>query len=79
MTERAYPHSAALELIDGLTSRGLIDRVQIVQCDGVSVQLGPKPFTPPALTDEQEAKRDERKAAPLPDPNVLLYAGSEGM
>lgn len=69
----------ALELIDGLTQRGLIDRVQIVQCDGVSVQLGPKPFAPPALTDEQEAKREEKKAEPLPDPDVLLLAASEGM
>lgn len=70
--------ASALELIDGLRERGLIDRVQIVQCDGASVQLGPPPFTPPTLTPEEEAKKDEKKVDPLPDPNVLMFGASEG-
>lgn len=63
-----------LELLDGLEQRGLLDRVQIVTCDGASVQLGPKPIALEPLTPEQE----EQKVT-MPDPEDTLFGASEGI
>lgn len=67
-----------LELLDGLKQRDLLDRAQIVQCDGASVQLGPKLFATIPLTDAQEAEREASKVT-LPNPDELLYGASEGV
>lgn len=65
------------ELLDGLGQRGLLQRAQIVKVGDVSIQLADPPFTPPIITAEEEAKREESKVGPV-DPETLLLAASEG-
>lgn len=66
---------AALKaVIAELKEHDMLDRAQIIRCDTVSVQLGPKPIAIPPLTPEQE----EQKIT-MPDPEDTLFGASEGI
>jgi hypothetical protein len=75
LLDEGYDRAASmLAMLDGLKQRGLLDRVQIVECDTVRVQLSPPPIVVPPLTDEQENAK-----ARMPDPESTLFGASEGM
>jgi len=62
-------------LLDDLEARGLTERIQIVSCCGLSLQLGPKPYTTPVLAPG-EAPPEKETQPTLTD---LTFAASEGM
>ncbi len=61
-----------LELLDGLSDRGLLARVESVECDGVSLKFSPAP--PPA--PEQERLRQKPVERDDEDEHGLKYASS---
>lgn len=75
MTEkpaRNKPRSVPmLELLDGLSERGLLARVESVECDGVALKLAPAPLaTPQKERAEKPRERDDE------DEHGLKYASS---
>ena len=77
--KRKPPRNATIAalagILDDLTRRGLIERTQVVQADGVSIQLGPAPYAPPALTHGEEPPEQPKQ----PHIADLIYGASEGI
>jgi hypothetical protein len=60
-----------------LKEHGLLEQAQIIKVDTISIQLGPKPFAPPVLTEQQEAKQDAERHEPL-NLEEMQFQASEG-